>query len=156
MPPGSLICKEYCCRLEHVVKAGSIPFLQPQSSGAEHCGGPSNCLISRCRALAETPCPSQSTWTQVLHDLTHDCHITHNTNGQGGGEGHPPSISENQGWKLAPNFGMIPLAGLSQTCLFVPRGWVYKSLQFYARGLERWDKQPWPTIPWPPWGWADM
>ena len=43
--PESFICKEYCCRLDHVVKAGSIPLLQPQLSGAEHCGGPSTCLI---------------------------------------------------------------------------------------------------------------
>lgn len=111
----------------------------------------------RCyRALAETLCPSWSTWTQVLHDLTHECQVQPSTDthkrSEGWGEGHPPPISKNKGWKLAPNFGMIPLAGLSQMCLFAPRGWVYKSLQFYTRGLERWDKQTWPTCPQAPWG----
>lgn len=78
--------------------------------------------------------------------------LTHTSGQSGEGWGHPPPISKNKGWQLAPNFGMIPLAGLSQTCLFAPHGWVYQSLRFCTRVLERWHKQTWPTCPWPPWG----
>lgn len=129
-----------------MVKAGSIPLLQPQSSGAEHCGGPSTCLIF-FQVLQGPHWNSLSllehlntgvTWSNTNVRLSPP--LTHTSGQSGEGWGHPPPTSKNKGWKLAPNFGMIPLAGLSQTCLFAPHGWVYKSLQFYTRGLERWDR----------------